>query len=479
MKRILTSLLYLSAIFTVLPTLTSCGDWFDVSSEIDVKEDEMFKKESGFFDALIGVYATMSSGDLYGDKLTLCCLDIMAYNYKIGSQAPDLYTSLAKYDYKNKDVESVIKNVWGNMYNGIANANKIIDRLEKADRAIFEKGNYEMIKGEALALRAYLHFDLLRLFGSSEMMSNNEKWIPYVTKFGYKNTPYSTFKEVIEKTLADLNTAEDLLSNDIVLRPMERPTNVYVMNREIRLNLFAVKALKARVMLYGGKPKSEIYSYMESLFDLLDNNINYPRLTTRPQDIDKDKLIAQELIFSVYVDRLSDTAPKYFPSFTKDTELSNTKENLDNIFDYDNYKMQDARYELLFIMEDGLLRLRKFRQELGDGSKIKSRIPMLKLSEMYYIAAETASDAETAQKYINNVRAARRLDKLEFNSMEEINQYLLQEYRREFIGEGQLFYLYKRLNLPNIPDCELNLSERLTEVYRFPLPQQEDEWGEK
>lgn len=479
MKKILISLFYLSTTLIMLPTLIGCNNWFDVSSDIDVKEDEMFKKESGFFDALIGVYATMSDGALYGDKLTLCCLDIMAYNYKISSQAPDLYTSLAKYDYRNKDVESVIKNIWGNMYNGISNSNKIIERIEKADRAIFGEGNYEMVKGEALAQRAYLHFDLLRLFGSSAMTSGNEKLIPYVTKFGYKNTPCSTFKEIIENVLADLSAAEDLLSNDIVLRPMERPTNVYVMNREIRLNLFAVKALKARVMLYGGKPRAEIYTYMEGLFDLLDDNINYPRLTMRPQDIDKDKLIAGELIFSIYADHLSDITPKYFPSITRDTELSNTKENLDKIFDFDTYKMQDARYELLFVVEDGLPRLRKFRQELNDSQKNKSRIPMLKLSEMYYIAAETSPDVVTAQEYINDMRAARRLDKLEFTSMDEVNQYLLKEYRREFIGEGQLFFLYKRLNLSNIPDCELNLGEVLTEVYRFPLPQQEEEWGQE
>lgn len=52
-------------------------------------------------------------------------------------------------------------------------------------------------------------------------------------------------------------------------------------------------------------------------------------------------------------------------------------------------------------------------------------------------------------------------------------QELIQEYRREFLGEGQLFFLYKRLNRPTIL---FSLVDAVAEkVYTFPLPLSETE----
>ena len=106
-------------------------------------------------------------------------------------------------------------------------------------------------------------------------------------------------------------------------------------------------------------------------------------------------------------------------------------------------------------------------------------MPMLRLSEMYYIAAETAPDVETALTYINAIRTARSLLGVELNTKEEVRSYLDMEYRREMLAEGQIFYRYKYRNLENIPDCEIKIADRLSEVYQFPLPQQEQEWGQK
>jgi hypothetical protein len=47
------------------------------------------------------------------------------------------------------------------------------------------------------------------------------------------------------------------------------------------------------------------------------------------------------------------------------------------------------------------------------------------------------------------------------------------EFRKEFIGEGQLFFYYKRLNQSNIPGSDLNLPEK--KAYIFPLPKAEYE----
>ena len=159
MKKIMKTA-YLFVLILGAFMFTGCEDWFDVSSDIDAKEDDLYKTENGYFDALIGVYAKMAGTSLYGDQMTISTMDLLAYSYVLRDGAPEIYTSFANFDYKTADTEKVIASIWEGMYNAIANDNKLLERLENADRKIFDDDNYDLIKGEALALRAYLHFDL-------------------------------------------------------------------------------------------------------------------------------------------------------------------------------------------------------------------------------------------------------------------------------------------------------------------------------
>ena len=61
---------------------------------------------------------------------------------------------------------SIIAGIWSTAYNSIANANSLLKHLDETD-VPFHGDNKAIIKGEALALRAMLHFDLLRCFGVS------------------------------------------------------------------------------------------------------------------------------------------------------------------------------------------------------------------------------------------------------------------------------------------------------------------------
>ena len=61
----------------------------------------------------------------------------------------------------------MIQSIWSNSYNAVANCNNLIDRAQKEDPSKFAEGEEErnLIWGEALALRAFIHFDLLLLPG--------------------------------------------------------------------------------------------------------------------------------------------------------------------------------------------------------------------------------------------------------------------------------------------------------------------------
>lgn len=102
---------------------------------------------------------------------------------------------------------------------------------------------------------------------------------------------------------------------------------------------------------------------------------------------------------------------------------------------------------------------------------------MLRLSEMYYVAAECTTDLEESARWLNLVRKARGLEERAFTSFSEVESYLTAEYRREFYSEGQLFYRYKWLNATAIDYSTVSIADKLEEVYIFPLPDQEREFG--
>ena len=61
--------------------LASCSDWLDVGSSTQIRGDELLKTESGYLDALTGIYINMSSSSMYGKNMTSYVVDMLAQPY--------------------------------------------------------------------------------------------------------------------------------------------------------------------------------------------------------------------------------------------------------------------------------------------------------------------------------------------------------------------------------------------------------------
>ena len=107
---------------------------------------------------------------------------------------------------------------------------------------------------------------------------------------------------------------------------------------------------------------------------------------------------------------------------------------------------------------------------------------MIRLSEMYYIISEalyTEGQTQSGIDKLDEVRMARgiRGGKLQIESLEEMQKAILRDARRDFIGEGQLFYYYKRLNASTIPAGDDSGDVMMNEAkYKFPLPDSETDY---
>ena len=224
----------------------SCQDWLDVSPKSEVKYDDLFSYKNGFKDQLTGVYTALCGEGLYGAHLSFGMLDALGQQY-VWKQEVGNYYHLHRFEYKQSSSQGVINGVWSNMYNAIANINILLKGIEE-HRGVLSEDEERIYEGEAYALRAFLHFDLLRMFGKSYANGKDEKSIPYVNRISKEVTPLSTVAEVIELVIDDLEKAENLLQKD-PLRTGES-TTAFLGTREYHFNYYAVRALKARVFLY-------------------------------------------------------------------------------------------------------------------------------------------------------------------------------------------------------------------------------------
>ncbi|MDE6378791.1 MAG: RagB/SusD family nutrient uptake outer membrane protein, partial [Duncaniella sp.] len=134
---------------------TSCNDWLSVQPESEVEDKELFSSESGFKEALAGVYSSMVKEATYAKQLTFGALSVAGQEWDNYPSAE--FQDFATYDYEKAGPTSIIANIWSTSYNSIANANNLIKHLNETD-VPFHGDNQAIIKGEAIALRAMLHF---------------------------------------------------------------------------------------------------------------------------------------------------------------------------------------------------------------------------------------------------------------------------------------------------------------------------------
>lgn len=472
-------------------SFSSCGKWLTIEPTDQVSEEKLYADADGYRNQINGVYRAMSDPSLYGREMNWGLVDVLAQYYDFGSmdyQELNAYSDGAvKYQYNYLDTKLLIKNIWENTFNTIANCNDIIAHAEKADSMIFPYQEMErkMILGEAHALRAMLHFDMLRLFAPAPIKNDNELYIPYVKEFPTLIPMKKSTTEVLKNIMDDLEAAElmtayiDTTRGSFIsslayrLEIMGDFDNRFVYNRGYRLNHYAIKALIARVSLYAGD-KTKASRYAEELI-----NLNWFKFNDRYALEDGNTKLYNDVIFALYDNKLVDYYKQinvkdnaflalmdYKGIFGVDGEIINTTDNREIRAKQWKYDDKTRCYRSI-----------KINEALGKNDYCNRMIPMIRISEMYYIAAECnySSDPVKAKQYLADVRKARgvKISVLpDAGTQTEFNKLVLSEIRRELYGEGQLFFFYKRLNL-NVETME-GKSLPLTKEFVLPIPDSND-----
>lgn len=496
--------LYNIALLLCLLGVSACNDWLDVPPKTHIPTDKQFEAESGFKDALTGIYIKMTSPTLYGADLTYGYIEQLAgvySNYPSFAQT-NMYDQSIAYDFENTFLPK--KNgIYGSMYNVLININSFLHHIDNRSDVVKTKHYVETMKGEALGLRAFIHFDLLRMFGPVYKDNPDGKAIPYRILFDREPTEVLSANKVLEAILKDLTEAEELLKKtdplDFFTTAHDRSAlgkDLFMVNREFRMNLYAVKAMLARVYACKGdaQSKESAVKYAREVIDASE----YFNLYRAQTAASYNSVRYREQIFGLSINQFDKVLEGNYMNMTSTSNqyrFATSETNFNLFYELGSDRIGNTdwrRNPEMFEIKSNYAFCRKFNQAtLLSAEEGKDAIPLIRLPEMYYIVAECAPDAQTSANALNEVRFARGIsyndeistlgyDELDVTSKENTQQTkrineIMKEYRKEFFAEGKLFYFLKAHGYQTFYGGAVE--EMTAKQYVFPLPDNESTFG--
>lgn len=488
--------------YILLPVLVvlltaGCNNWLEVQPYDQMAEDDLLSTENGFKKLLNGIYVELNADELYGQTLTVEMVELMAGSYIIGTDATIWgdYIDLNNRNFTSNYWRTRLDNTWNKAFGLIRNCNTILAQID-AKRDVFTGNNYKLIRGEALALRALLHFDMFRLFGPVYKLTPTKESIPYVTSTDLQVQELLPGNEVMRRVIADLTEAETLLADDPIITTTNHLVNHnpngdnFTEYRTLRLNYYAVQALLARAYYYissyedgqQDEYKAKAKAYAEGIINIAPVHfpfVNRVNILGTPDYL--DRIFATEVIFGLTnVKRNLLFKNNNDPDHSPRPVLRMSPELMEAPYFGGGSEfggsMDDYRYIANWKKNGNDYYFYKY-DDLTDAGRIENTIvPMIRLGEMYLIIASLYDKVEERPvmgSWANKLREHRGVEKMDEATYAP--RYLNYEAVRELYGEGQLFYFYKRnyysiLTVFESPSQFMRASEKLFVV---PLPDTE------
>lgn len=452
--------------------LVSCNSWLDVKPDDKILEDDLLTDEDGFNMALNGIYLGMADGSVYGKELSCGYLEALAQMYKVNQQAtaaPNRYVPFTQYLYENDVVKAAFQATWGQMYILIANCNNLIEKAPGKQAVFVPESDFNQYLGRLYALRAFLHFDVFRLWGPVYSESTKgRKCIPYYKKRTSLPVRLSTAEAVIGDVLGDLRVADSLMSENKSALQMD-------------IDYLGVRALMARVYLYAGE-KTKAYETARGLIGpqgIAEKLYPFVTRASATASQDPDRLYYSEQIFLLENSQRNNLYEDLFDyMLAEQVFLAPSAERIADLFP----ESADFRYfqwEINPGNGKGVSFI-KFAKITDNNAPVRTRSQsLLKVSELYLILAECAPDETERQAYLEKLRVGRGYQSGSITDKEKSDwkMTLQTEYNREFYGEGQFFFYLKRNNVSTIKAAEGNNDVTLGPArYELPLPDSESKY---
>jgi tetratricopeptide (TPR) repeat protein len=372
--------------------------------------------------ALFGVYAELRTTDQYGRDWPVIG-DLMADNTFLEVNNSGRYTE--QFAYQVPITDNVTLSMWQDSYNGILDANQVIDAPAT---------NSDDIKSQAYALRALIYFKIVNIWGTPYTVDTAAMGVPLVLHYNVTLLPgRSSVGTVYNQIVSDLKQALQAAPD---------------YSNSVTLSRYAIEGLLARVYLYMGDYTDALAAAQDVIqngpFTLVDYK-SYTSYWANPSV----QTNAVETMFEEDEDAINnngfdDLGGMYINGY-QDIYCSLDLAQL--------YSPTDIRSQLLIPGQtkggSNAYLVNKYpnaQQSDRDNPKV------IRLSEVYLIAAESEnrlSDDADAQTFVNTIAEIRDTA---FKGYTDLGATLLadivQERRKELAFEGDRLYDLNRLGMP-------------------------------
>ncbi len=437
MKRTLKNIYILLAAGMIL--FSSCAKKIEITPDFQLDGSKELATIEEAQNVLTGAYNGFTAG--YYDATGAAAgaysnfPDMMSDDYVETFESLGNYTTVSQWTYVAND--PLVDAAWQNAYAIISAVNIIlrdIDKLSSEDQLAANR-----IKGQALAIRAHVHFDLLRYFSTTFERNSTELGVPYVKTYDPTAKPArNTVKEVFDNILGDLTAAATALGNiDQAINSAD--------NRS-RLDLTGVRAIQARVNLYAGQWQDAVTAATAAINARPLNNLSdFPFIWSDEE--------FGELIWSVNFETLTDGVPYDNVLFVRGNRNSyRPAQQGVALFDAAN----DVRYDSYFATVGTLNGVAKTPRlitikHIGRPGGVLNGVVNWKVyrtGEMYLIRAEAnyrlGKEVE-ARNDLNTLRAARIIGATPGTETgAALLNAIYTERRKELYAEGHRFFDLKR-----------------------------------
>lgn len=435
-------------------SFASCTDFLNVEPVEQISINTQLSTKKGVLVALNGVYfetraaITADSFFTYGDLLSG---NLTFTPNASGNVAVPVFVGQI-YPFEDEKTNSNLSSFYTNSYRIINNINLILEKLDQVSDATNEEKN--QIKAECLALRAFTHFNLYKIYAQNYTFSpeGNHLGIAYVLQPLKVGIDYPA-RETAKKSL-------DLLQNDIETAiPLYNSAKAIPEGFDYQfLNINAAKSLAADIALW----KNDWVNAIKWSDDVIKNSGK----TLTPSSDFAANWAQSEKIWDL-------------PRTGESVNELGSLYNFTSLTQYSKYAASGDYTQLLSAndVRKNLLETKTIRSKSYTFStKYKNLSGLIyRLSELYFIRSEAylqSGKIDLALEDLNKIKTRAGINPLTSMTIDD----LLLEKRKEFFEENKFFWDLMR-NHKNIvrnlgciaTQCSLDYPNN---KFVIPIPQQ-------
>ncbi len=467
-NKILLSLVLLGGIL-----FSSCDDFLTEEPSVTLPPEEAISRLKDLEYAVNGVLSTSLNRYYYGGDFVVSA-DLKGSDCRsIGGN--NQISPVGRYQHTQYTDYSRVPYLTG--YTMLARINNIIEN--SADLPETDPTDQSVVKarlmGELYALRGLVHFDMARLYAQLPTVATDLNAVQSGVPISDKVFPreYRPLRATLTQTYKQV--VDDLTQGITLLEPYKGS------KVNGRINYWGTKALRARAYLYLGQNN-------EALADAVDviTNSGYTLLTKDGYAASWEREGASETIFEILTTDLYNAqrnSPGFYCAAAGYGEVAAT-DAFRTFLDADPTNLKDVRSKIIVYEQSstGSNKGYYIKKYPGRGNLYVNNIRVIRLAEVYLIAAEaavkggTATGALGAEEYINKLRQNRIEGYTDVASVTLTD--VLNERRKELAAEGHMVWDQWRNGL-DVFSFALNTTVSRTD-YRciLPIPQRERDINE-